>query len=132
MVKVVLAGVFLVLFVLFATYAARQGEKLAARKRGRLASARPAEARVLAAKNGNGGVRKNGRHGVELLLTLDVDGRTVEERWDVYELGLTRVQPGGRIPVRVDAEDPAVVYPDAGDDGWAETSTTRWIEVLKV
>src|SRR3712207_1698365 len=120
MLELGLVALFVVLSVLLVRHAVRQGEKLAARKRDRMASARPASALVLAAKSGNGGVRKNGRHGIELVLSLGVEGRTVEERWYVYELGLARVQPGASVPVRIDAEDPAVVYPDTRrDDEWA-------------
>lgn len=127
--KVLLTLGFVVGMVLFFVYASKKGEALAARKKGRLAAARLTEARVVATKQGTGAVVVNGRRGPEVVLTLEIEGRVVEEQWNVFELGLARVQPGARIPVRVDAQDPNVVYPA---EDWAELTVTRWIAVVGV
>lgn len=120
---------FAVLVALFFVYAARGGEKLVAAKKARLEAARPARAKVLATRQGRGALVQNGRRGPEIVLTLEVEGRVVEVCWYVFELGLPKIQEGATVPVRVDAGDPTVVFPDAD---WAELETTTWIRLLKV
>ena len=42
---------------------------------------------------------------------------------------MPNVQEGASVPVRVDAQDSSVIFPDAE---WAELETTAWIRLLKV
>jgi hypothetical protein len=64
-----------------------------------------------------------------MVLTLEVEGRTVEARWNVFELGIPKIQEGATVPVRIDAEDPSIVFPDAE---WAELESAIWIRLLKL
>lgn len=127
--RVVLAVVSVLAVAAFFVFAARSGEKLVQAKKARVAAARPAQAKVRAAKQGRGALIRNGQRGPEIMLTLEVDGRTVEARWNVFELGIPKIQEGATVPVRIDAEDPSIVFPDAE---WAELESAIWIRLLKL
>ncbi len=112
--------IFLLAVVAFFFYAARRGAEMEKEQKARLARARRASATVLSTRRGSGALVRCGHRGPEVVLQLLVDGRPVTARWYVFELGLTRITDGASVPVRVDAEDPSIVFP-AGD--WAEVTT---------
>lgn len=115
-------------FVGFFAYAARQGAAMERTKAERIARARRTHATVISVSPGRGGVRRGARNAPEMVLKLLVDGRPVEARWCVYELGIARMREGERFPVRVDAVDPSIIYPV---QEWAEISTFEWVKILK-
>ena len=113
----VITVLFLLAVAVFFVYASRRGAAMEVERKARLARARRASATVLSTRRGAGAIVRGGHRAPEVVLQLLVDGRPVTARWYVFELGLTKIVDGAKVAVRVDADDPALVYP-AGD--WAE------------
>lgn len=108
--------------IAFVVYAARRGATMEREWRARMSRARRTFGTVLSTRRGSSALRVGGSHGPEIILRLSVDGRTVTARWHVFELGMSRIVDGARVPVRVDAHDPEIVYPA---EEWAEMSFSQ-------
>jgi hypothetical protein len=121
LVSVLAASLLSVTIALIVFAAARTGD-LERGKAARLAAARGASARVLAVLGGADGADAH-----ELVLRLMVDGRAVLARWSVLEDGLASLREGQLVPVRVDADDPSLIYPAAP---WADLPPPRWTQIL--
>jgi len=111
MVLVVL-GVFL-----FFWYAARQGEKMMVDRSGKLERAIPAQATITAYQEIGLSQKSNQGKRIAIRFTLDVESAgkapySTTSCWDVLPMAIPQVQVGKTVAVKIDADDPMVVYPD--------------------
>lgn len=101
--------------VLFFRKVKQDSAKLAAR----LAQATPAEAKVI--QVGRSLDQKNqGTVNIRLRLEVNAPDRTPYQTtvtWDVQTASIPKVQEGKQVPVKIDVENPKIVYPRVG---WAE------------
>ncbi|MDF2692921.1 MAG: hypothetical protein K0S65_1304 [Labilithrix sp.] len=117
----------LLAMVAFVVYAARRGAEMEREWKARVSRARRSVATVLSTRRGSSAIRHGGHHAPEIILQLRVEGHVVTTRWHVFELGLARIVDGARVSVRVDADDPGVVYPA---DDWAELSFSQRLALV--
>lgn len=110
----------------------RSNARIEAAKQATLAAAIPAQATVVGVAETGRAERKAGRttRDVGLKLTLDVEHPQrgtyrAETIWMVSELHFSRVQPGEVVPVKINAEVPERIYPNAD---WAEFSDWKMVK----
>lgn len=102
---------------LFFWYAARQGEKMMGDRSGKLGRATPAQATITAYEEIGLSQKSTRGKRVAIRFTLNVEptGKppyTTTSCWDVLPMGIPQVQVGKTVAVKIDADDPKVVYPD--------------------
>lgn len=119
---------FLLLIIAFLAYASHAGAAMEREWNARLSRARRTVATVISTRRGVGAIRSGGQHAPEIVLQLLVRGRMMTARWHVFELGLARIGDGAQVAVRIDAEDPELVFPG---EHWAALSFTQRYEVQK-
>lgn len=103
--------------VLFFMYAARGGEKILAERAEKLKRARPAQAKILSYSEGSTrGTGNHGRYqGVHFRLQVTPPGGAAYETktyWEVYQMAVPQLQVGNTVKVKIDADDPQVIYPN--------------------
>ena len=111
---IVVAIVWLVRWLL------RSGEALQKAERARLAAARPGRARIVNAESSGvvQGVSRNPLVRLDLEVHPEVGAPyAASTAWFVDIVAVPRVQPGLELAVKIDAEDPGIVYPV---DTWAK------------
>lgn len=113
--------------VLFFMYAARSGEKILAERAEKLKRAKRAQAKILSYSEGNTrGTGSYGRYqGVYFRLEVTLPDRKVYEAktyWEVYQMAVPQLQVGNIVNVKIDADDPQIIYPNmtSVEYGWLE------------
>jgi hypothetical protein len=100
----------------FFVYASKSGAKLVKERLERINRAEKGKAKILAISTG--GVRGTGTHGryQSYSFSLEVWNEykspyKAETVWEVYDMGVPKVQEGMEVNVKIDAEDVSVIYP---------------------
>ncbi len=98
----------------------KSGGKLINERNQKLKKAEAGKAKVLAFKSV--GFRGSGAQGEfqAYTFTLEVSSAykaayNTDTVWNVYQMGAPKVQVGSEVNVKIDADDPAIVYPDVED-----------------
>ncbi|HEX7601436.1 MAG TPA: hypothetical protein VF316_07525 [Polyangiaceae bacterium] len=113
----IIAAVVIVAVVLLLWLMIRAGGKMAADEAARLATAQPGTATVTEVHRR--GIRQDSRHVVMIMMRVKpATGEPYDATtsWWLDVLVMPRVQPGMDVAVKIDATDPARVYPD--DKSW--------------
>jgi hypothetical protein len=110
-----IAAVFLLLGVYGVWAVARSGAKREAEARARIARARPCEASIV--RIATSPMQEGNRLVTALHVTLAVQDSgfgpgEAHGFWSIDRARVSELQVGTRVPVKTDAEDPALVYPD--------------------
>jgi hypothetical protein len=114
---IIIAAVVVVIVIVF-FYSIRGREKRIKERLERINRASKGRAKILSSKPaGLSGTGYGGKYdGYTFMLEVS-DGYTTpynaEVIWEVYPMGVPKVQTGAEINVKIDAEDKMLVYPDA-------------------
>jgi hypothetical protein len=115
----------LVLFVLVFWRIVQGGKRMEAEQKNRLARSLPAKAKVLQIGKSVTQV-KLGTVVVKLRLEVTPQGAAayqVTTVWEIQQAALAQIQQDHWVPVKVDADNPLVIYPNVA---WAEFSNLYW------
>jgi hypothetical protein len=103
-------------FVLFFMYASKSGAKLLKVRQEKLNRAEKGKAKIIGFSSA--GVRGTGSGGYYqgYKFTLEVSSEykspyKTEVIWEVYPMGVPQVQEGLEVNVKIDSEDPMIIYP---------------------
>jgi len=103
--------------IIFFVYASKSGAKLMKERHEKINRAERANAKIISCTTG--GVRGTGDHGryQSYNFSLEVWNEykspyKAETVWEVYEMGVPKVQEGMEVNVKIDADDPSVIYPN--------------------
>ncbi len=113
----IIIGVVVFGIIGFIVWASISGGKLMKQREQKLSRSEPGKAKILSFRTV--GLRGQGKYGEfqAYIFSLEVSSAykaayNTETAWNVYQMGAPRVQAGNEVNVKIDAEDPSVVYPD--------------------
>ena len=103
--------------IIFFVYASKSGAKLIKERQEKINRAEDAKAKIIGCSTGSvGGSGTHGRYqsyrfNLEVWNTYKAPYKA-ETVWDVYNMGEPKVQEGMEVNVKIDADDPSVIYPN--------------------
>ena len=103
--------------IIFFVYASKSGAKMIKERQEKINRAEDAKAKIISCTTG--GVRGTGTHGQYQSYTFQLEvwntykaSYRAETVWEVYNMGEPKVQEGMEVNVKIDADDPSVIYPN--------------------
>jgi hypothetical protein len=114
--EIILTIAVILAIIIFFMYVSKSGAKMLKERQEKINRAESAKAKILGCSTGS--VRGTGTHGryQSYNFSLEVWNNykapyKAEVVWEVYDMGAPKVQEGAEIDVKIDADDPAVIYP---------------------
>jgi hypothetical protein len=113
---IIIVGVFAAI-ILFFMYASKSGAKLLKVREERMARAERGRAKIIGfGAAGISGTGSGGRYqGYKFTLEVSSEYKAPYRAtviWEVYPMGAPKVQEGMDVEVKIDTEDPEIIYPN--------------------
>jgi hypothetical protein len=115
--EIIIPIVIVLTIIGFLVYASKSGAKLIKQRQERINRAENGKAKIISCTGGS--VSGTGEHGryQSYNFSLEVWNEykvpySAETVWEVYDMGVPKVQEGMEVNIKIDAEDTSVIYPN--------------------
>jgi len=110
-------GIIFIILFLFIAFASSAGGKMIKERNEKLVKALPGKARILSYENlpVRGTSSQGEYHEVKFKLQISSDFKSsypAEVIWNVFAMGVPLVQKDSEVNIKIDADNPFIIYPD--------------------